>query len=157
VTWLPPVQTPVTHVSVCVQAFPSEHDVPSALVGFEHTPLVGSHVPTAWHWSLAVQVTAVPAQIPAAHWSAVVHAFPSLQAVPFGADGFVQAPVAGLHVPTAWHWSLDEHVTAEPAQIPAVHWSAVVHAFPSLHTVPFGADGFVHAPVAGLHAPAAWH
>jgi hypothetical protein len=43
-----------------------------------------------------------------------VHAFPSLQAVPFVATGFEHVPVAGLHVPTSWHWSEAVHVT--PAQ-----------------------------------------
>jgi hypothetical protein len=32
-----------------------------------------------------------------------------------------------------------------------------VHAFASLHTVPFGAFGFEHVPFAGLHTPATWH
>jgi len=46
---LPPVHTPAWHVSVCVQAFPSLHVLPSALAGLEHTPLVGLHVPASWH------------------------------------------------------------------------------------------------------------
>ena len=41
---VPPVQT-----SFLVQAFPSSHAVPSAAAGFEHMPLVGSHVPATWH------------------------------------------------------------------------------------------------------------
>src|SRR5439155_1018314 len=51
------VHTPFWQVSVCVQALPSLHVVPSGLFGFEHTPVDGSQVPAAWHWSSAVQVT----------------------------------------------------------------------------------------------------
>jgi hypothetical protein len=40
-----------------VQAFPSLQDVPFVFTGFEHKPVPGSHVPTSWHWSDAVQVT----------------------------------------------------------------------------------------------------
>jgi hypothetical protein len=29
----------------------------SGNTGFEHTPVTGLHVPTAWHWSLAVHTT----------------------------------------------------------------------------------------------------
>jgi hypothetical protein len=35
--------------------------------------------------------------------------------------------------------------------------SVCVHAFASLHTVPFGAFGFEQVPFAGLHVPATWH
>jgi hypothetical protein len=44
-----------------------------------------------------------------------------------------------------------------PAQVPAWQVSVWVHALPSLQVVPFGALGFEHAPVAGLHTPATWH
>jgi hypothetical protein len=87
--------------------------------------------------------------------SACVHAFPSLQAVPFAAAGFEQAPVAGLHAPETWHWSDAVQVTGfAPAQMPAWHVSVRVQAFPSLQAVPFSAFGFEHAPVVGLHVPA---
>ena len=39
------MQVPAWQVSLVVQALPSLHAVPFAAVGFEHTPLVGSHVP----------------------------------------------------------------------------------------------------------------
>ena len=32
-----------------------------------------------------------------------------------------------------------------------------MHAFPSLHDVPFGFAGLLHSPVEGLHVPALWH
>ena len=45
VTGLEPVQTPVWHVSVCVQALPSLHSVPFDAFGFEQVPVAGLHVP----------------------------------------------------------------------------------------------------------------
>jgi hypothetical protein len=41
--------------------------------------------------------------------------------------------------------------------VPLWQESVCVHAFPSLHVVPFATAGFEHCPVAGLHVPAAWH
>jgi hypothetical protein len=43
------VQVPDWHVSVCVQALPSEHEVPLASAGFEQTPVAELHVPALWH------------------------------------------------------------------------------------------------------------
>jgi hypothetical protein len=43
------VQVPDWHVSVCVQALPSEHAMPLAFAGLEHAPVVVSHVPALWH------------------------------------------------------------------------------------------------------------
>jgi len=45
VTGFVPVQVPAWHVSVCVQASPSVHALPSGFAGFEQTPVVGLHVP----------------------------------------------------------------------------------------------------------------
>jgi hypothetical protein len=106
-----------------------------------------------------VHVTAAPAlQVPFWHVSLRSQALPSLHVVPFAAVGFVHAPVAGLHVPAAWHWSLAVHVTGfEPAQTPDWQASVCVQALPSLQGVPFDAMGFEHVPVEGLHVPAAWH
>src|SRR5262249_2651344 len=50
-TAAPPRQAPDWQVSPVVQALLSSHGVPFAFAGFEHTPVPGSHVPTAWHWS----------------------------------------------------------------------------------------------------------
>jgi hypothetical protein len=53
---------------------------------------------------LAVHVTGFdPEHVPDWHVSVCVQALPSLHAVPFGAVGFEQMPVAGAQVPTAWH------------------------------------------------------
>jgi len=71
-----------------VHALPSLQPVPFAAVGFVHWPVAGSHVPATWHWSDAVQTTGfIPVQTPPWHVSVGVHAFPSLQPVPFAAVG----------------------------------------------------------------------
>ena len=49
VTGLAPMHAPAWHVSTVVQPFPSLHALPSARTGFEHTPVVESHTPAAWH------------------------------------------------------------------------------------------------------------
>src|SRR5947207_2718754 len=48
-TGLLPVQSPLWQVSVCVQALPSLHAVPSILAGSEHAPVAGLQVPAVWH------------------------------------------------------------------------------------------------------------
>ena len=86
--------------------------------------------------------------------SVCVQAFASLQAVPFVLAGFEHTPVPVSHVPTVWHWSLATHVTEfEPVHVPVWQVSVCVHAFPSVHAVPFAFAGFVHAP-APSHVPA---
>jgi hypothetical protein len=45
----------------------------------------------------------LPLQTPVWQVSVWVHAFPSLQLVPFGAAGFEQTPVPVLQTPTVWH------------------------------------------------------
>jgi hypothetical protein len=87
-----------------VHAFPSLHAVPLLAKGFEHTPLLVSHVPATWHWSLAAHVTGFePAQAPFWQVSVCVQALPSLHAVPLADGGLEHAPVLALHVPAAWH------------------------------------------------------
>jgi hypothetical protein len=49
VTGLAPAQVPAWHVSACVQALPSLHEVPSTFAGFEHAPVLVLQVPTEWH------------------------------------------------------------------------------------------------------------
>ena len=67
---LDPVQTPLWHVSVWVQALPSLQLVPFVAFGFEQTPVAGSHVPVTWHWSEAVHVIGLdPVQTPLWHVS----------------------------------------------------------------------------------------
>jgi hypothetical protein len=98
------VHVPAWQVSLCVQAFPSEHEVPLAFAGFEQTPVLVSHVPALWHWSAAAQVTGLaPVQVPAWQVSVWVHALPSEQELPLAFAGFEQTPVVVSHVPALWH------------------------------------------------------
>ena len=95
---------PDWHASVCVQASASEQAVPFGAFGLEQVPVDGLHVPATWHWPLAVQITGLePAHVPDWHVSVCVQASASEHAVPFGAAGLEQVPVAGLHVPATWH------------------------------------------------------
>ncbi len=138
VTGFAPVHEPAWQASVCEQALPSLQAVPSACDGFVHTPVAGLHVPEAWHWSSAVQVTVFPlAHVPAWQVSVCVQALLSLQVVPLGFNGFEHAPVAGLQVPEAWHWSSAVQVTGIAlVQVPAWQVSVCVQALPSLQAVP---------------------
>jgi hypothetical protein len=103
-TGFAPVQTPNWQVSVCVQALPSLQVVPFAFGGFEHWPLAGSHTPTSWHWSEAVQTTGfAPVQVPAWQVSVCVQALPSLHAVPSNFGGFEHTPLPVSQEPSSWH------------------------------------------------------
>ena len=104
VTGLAPLHSPAWHVSLCVHALPSSQLDPSGRFGLEQKPVVASQVPTAWHWSLAVQVTgSVPVHTPATQKSSCVQALPSSQVDPSGKLGSEQVPVVGSQVPTSWH------------------------------------------------------
>jgi hypothetical protein len=46
---VPPVHEPAWQLSPLVQASLSSQLVPSVIVGFEQTPVDGSHVPATWH------------------------------------------------------------------------------------------------------------
>ena len=96
---------PVWQVSVCVQALPSLQTVPSGAFGFEQVP--GRRVADARDVALVARPCrppgCAPVQVPAWQVSVCVQALLSLHAVPFGAFGFEQTPVAGSHVPATWH------------------------------------------------------
>ncbi len=150
-----PVHVPFWHANVSHASVPV-HAVPFAFVGFEHDPVPVSHVPAVWQESIAVHVTAVPPHTPPVQTSPVVHALPSLQLVPSVAAGFEQDPVAGLHVPATWHWSLAMQVVGVPVMhTPLLHAMVPVQAFPP-QPVPSGAAGFEQVPLLGLHTPATW-
>jgi hypothetical protein len=144
------------HASSVEHASPSSHAVPSGDGDDVHAPVAGlhpfdaSHGPTGGH-----TIGAPPVQPPAWQVSLWVQWSPSSQATPSGRAGFEHAPVVGLHVPAAWHWSDGpQTIGLAPVQAPPWHVSVCVQASPSLHAVPFGAVGFEHAPLVGLHAPA---
>jgi len=156
------VHCPLWHESLRVQELPSSQGVPLALGGFVHSgPLVdwGMHSPARWHESMATHTCGVPgAQAPFWQESPTVQALPSEQEVPFGFNGCEHTPVAGLQVPGAWHSSAGQHSVGVPGtQLPAWQASPTVQALPSEQEVPFGFNGCVHAPVAGLQAPTSWH
>jgi hypothetical protein len=74
----------------------------------EQKPVTGSQVPGTWHWSTAVQTTASPpTQNPFKHKAPTLQLLPSLQGVPFGANGKSHKPLihVGLwekHWPAGW-------------------------------------------------------
>jgi hypothetical protein len=91
--------------------------------------------------------------------SPLVHALPSLQAVPFGsAGGDGQVPATGSHVTALWHASGAGHDTGfEPVHMPPWHASVCVQPLPSLHAVPLALVVAEQTPVAGLHVGTLWH
>ena len=155
---LPPTQVPFEHVSVCVQAFPSLHVPPLLPIGLLHVPVAVSQVPALWQASLAVQVFALPpTQVPFAHVSVCVQAFPSLQVAPLFPAGLLQVPVLVSQVPAMWHASLAVQVFAlPPTQVPFEHVSVCVHAFPSLQAPPLLPIGLLQVPVDVSQVPALW-
>jgi hypothetical protein len=155
---VPGAQTPAWQVSTPLQALPSPQPVPSATGGFEHAPDAGSHVPALWQASEALHAMGAPdVQAPAWQVSFCVHALPSSQTVPFGAETTAHWPVAGSHAPAKWHASAGEHVaTLAGLQTPAEHVSPIVQRFPSSQAWPSGAAGLEQTPVAGSQVPAAW-
>jgi hypothetical protein len=83
-------------------ALPSSgHATPAPLFTIVQPPLP-SHVDVAWQL-VGVHVYAVPPQAPFVQTSFFEQALPSLHAVPLALLGFEHTPVAGLHVPAAWH------------------------------------------------------
>ena len=103
-TALLPPQVPLWQVSVCVQALPSLHVEPSALLGFEQTP--GGRVARAGVVALIERRAGDRLRAAAgAAWqvSVCVQALPSLHVEPSALLGFEQVPVAGSHVPASWH------------------------------------------------------
>jgi hypothetical protein len=161
-TGFEPVQAPLWHVSVCVHALLSLHDVPfAAFVGDEHVPVDGWHVPATLHVAAAGHTTGFePTQLPLWHVSVCVHASPSEHCVPFVAFvGDEHVPVDDWHVPATLHIAAAGHVTGfDPTQVPLAHLSVCVQASPSEHVVPSVAFVAVEqTPVVVLHVPATLH
>ena len=155
-----PTQTPARQVSVRVQALPSSQLAPSAAFGLEQTPVSGSQVPATWQSSEAEHTTgSLPTQLPApSHASDWVQRSPSSQAVPSGAGGLEQAPVAGLQVPARWQSSEAVQTTGlPPVQTPAWQVSVRVQASPSSQAAPSILGGLEQIPVVGLQTPMSWH
>ena len=82
----------------------SEQTLPLLLAGLLHTPVDLLQLPMLWQSSLAEHTTApAPVHWPAWQVSVRVQASPSLQAVPCGALGLEQMPVATSQLPGTWH------------------------------------------------------
>jgi hypothetical protein len=96
---LVPMHVPAWHASPVVQRSSSLQEVASGAAGFEQTPVTVSQVPARWHWSLALQMTFVPRQVPSWQLSPDVHGSLSLHEVPSGAAGSEQVPRPGLQMP----------------------------------------------------------
>ncbi len=97
---------------------PLVHGVPSDTVGVVQFPL-GSHMPLAWHWSIAGhRPGSDPVHMPAEHVY-LKHFFDPLQEVPSAAGGLEHCPVVCSHVPATWQPSLAVQVTeATPVHVP---------------------------------------
>src|SRR5205809_532291 len=103
-TGLARTQTPARQESLRGDALGSCQLVPLGLAGSLQAPAAGSQTPAVWHWSAAVHTTGLaPTQAPAWQVSLCVHALASLQLVPLGLAGLLQAPDAGSQVPAVWH------------------------------------------------------
>jgi hypothetical protein len=137
-TGLSPLHTPTWHESLCVQALPSLHLVPSGATGLEQVPEAGSHAPGSRQTPCGAHTTGLaPVQTPDWQESVRVHALPSLQMVPSWAGGLEHAPEARSHVPATWQTSWAVHTTGlAPLQTPVWQESVRVHALPSLQVVP---------------------
>jgi len=131
------VATPAPKPSLSQSAYHAEQVPPDAgqltgepATGFEHVPLLVSHVPATWHASDALQTTALlPTQTPFWHVSVCVQELPSLHAF----------PVLG--------W-----------QDPPLHAKHPLHARPLLFQVPVASHDCgcwpLQRPVFGVHCPA---
>jgi hypothetical protein len=134
----------------------SPHAVPVDAGAYVTTPVAGLHVPTMHGFDVSIGTGGCCTHAPLALQAMTpVHKFVELpQIVPTGAIGFEHAPDAGSHAPATWQASSGAHATGAPAHAPFKHASPAVHAFPSLHDVPFPTGGLLHAPVAGSQVPA---
>lgn len=102
-TGAPAVQTPPMHASPSVHALASEHAVPSGFGALAQEPLAGSQVAVMQDPDAGQTTGFAPRQTPDWQLSTWVQAFWSLQVEPFAFAGWLQRPVAGLHVPATRH------------------------------------------------------
>jgi hypothetical protein len=154
-TFWPPHLPPV-HASGVVQVKPSLQVVPSGLAGLLHEPVLMSQLPAEWQLSCAEHVTwLLGVQVPFWQASPVLHGLVSSHFTPFCLVGLEHTPVAELHTPASWHWSLAVQVTCPaPTHSPALQESVTVQALASLQKLPFFFSGFEQAPVTLSQVPA---
>src|SRR2546428_464297 len=147
-----PKQMPAAHGSVRVQAAPSSLGAPLSLAGVLQAPDGGLQPAAVWHLLASmIRPPSGSTHFPYATPFVSVQALASLQGVPLGLAGLLQAPDAGLQTPAVWHWSAAVHVTGvAPTQAPAAQGSVRVQALPSSHGAPLSLAGMVPAPAAGV-------
>ena len=124
-----PLQVPLPHLSPLVQALPSSH-APLRLLCPQ--PLPGLQVSVVQILPSSQLIALPELHLPLAQMSPVVQALPSSQAIVLAPNtqpllSSQESVVQGLP-------SL--HVTLTPTQNPPWHASFLLHAWPSLHTVP---------------------
>src|SRR2546428_521433 len=89
----------------------------------------------------SLQLSAVPgAHVPAWHVSAPLHTFPSLHEAPFAAAESCQHGT-GADVAVGRRMTSMQFGSVPGVQTPACIVSVPLHAFPSLHDVPFATAG----------------
>jgi hypothetical protein len=124
-----PAHVPPEHTSPLVHALESLQ----ALVLFVYTHPVDVLHESFVHTLLSLHVSVAPTQFPELlQTSGVVHAFPSVHAVPV--RGVYTQPV-DVAQESPVHELLSLHVIAVPAHVPPVQTSGLVHAFESLHGI----------------------
>src|SRR6266700_1570819 len=132
------MQEPPLQVEVTVQRLPSSQDAPSLVaVAPSQNPVAGLQVPAVKQKSPG-QLSGVPVQVPATHWSLSVHRLPSLQGVLL-ASGVWVTPATGSHASVV-HGLASSTTSGVPAwHAPLLlQVSAPLQTFPSLHAVPLG-------------------
>jgi hypothetical protein len=146
-----PVHAPAWQVSFSVHALPSVHAVPFATAVFVQLPEVESHA-SAVQVLLSLQFLAAPAaQTPDWHVSLSVHALPSEHTVPFVIATFAQTPVVVLQASVVHVLPSLQSFAVPAVQVPDLHVSLIVQAFPSVQVVPSADAGLEQLPVAGSH------
>jgi hypothetical protein len=134
-----------------VHALLSLQTVPLVTAGFEQVPVVGSQRSCVHALPSPQLFGAPPVHTPAWHVSPVVHAFPSLHAVPFAADGCEQVPVPVLHKSCVQTSPSLQSFVVPAVQVPLWHVSLRVHALASLQAVPFATAVLAQLPVVVSH------
>jgi hypothetical protein len=147
----PGTQVPAAQRSVVVQALPSSH---GAVLFVGSQPVAALHVSSVHGFESPQSSGGPPTQSPPLHRSAVVHASLSEHGFVLGVR---TQPLAGAQLSVVQGFVSAQSSGGPPVQVPPWHASSVVQASPSLQRSPSSRAGFVHIPVAGLHAPAVWH
>src|SRR4029077_20040115 len=136
-----PPHAPCRHASPSVHWSPSSHAAPSALVKVH--PAVGSQVSVV-HTLPSSQVTASPRQLPPAHASRCVQAFPSSHAVPSRiAASCTHCAEGSSHRSAVQEFASAQSRGVPPTQAPWLHVLLSVQKRPSSQAWPSGSSWHV--------------